>query len=35
MLDANYDANATMNLIFMIASTFVLIALATWVTEKS
>lgn len=34
MLDANYDANATMNLIFMIASTFVLIALATWVTEK-
>ena len=34
MLDANYDANATMNLIFMIASTFVLIGLSTWVTEK-
>ena len=34
MIDANFDANATMNLIFMIVSTFVLIALATWVTEK-
>ncbi|MBC5996876.1 AbgT family transporter [Romboutsia ilealis] len=34
MLDANFEANATMNLIFMIASTFILIALATWVTEK-
>lgn len=34
MLDSSFEANATMNLIFMIASTFVLIALATLVTEK-
>lgn len=34
MMDPTFDANATMNLTFMIASTFVLIALATIVTEK-
>lgn len=34
MIDSNFEANATMNLIFMIASTFVLIALATIITEK-
>lgn len=34
MIDSGFQANATMNLFFMIASTFVLILLATWVTEK-
>lgn len=34
MMDPSFDANATMNLTFMIASTFVLIILATIITEK-
>ncbi len=34
MIDENFQANPTMNLFFMMASTVVLILLATWVTEK-
>lgn len=34
MMDKNFEANATMNIFFMMASTVVLIFLATWVTEK-
>ncbi|RDY26917.1 AbgT family transporter [Romboutsia weinsteinii] len=34
MIDPSFEANATMNLIFMIVSTFILIGLATIITEK-
>ena len=34
MIDPSYSGNATMNLYFMIASTFVLAILGTIVTEK-